>query len=73
MAMKRSRTDARERLACGDPPAPGAIRRRPLLAEILLIGAALVRASPGRPGALLRPAPLRTGRASFPASGSSKP
>jgi hypothetical protein len=28
---------------------------------------------PGRPGALLRPAPLRTGRARFPASGSSKP
>src|SRR5205814_6335761 len=28
---------------------------------------------PGRPGALLRPAPLRTGRACFHASGSSKP
>ena len=28
---------------------------------------------PGRPGALLRPAPLRTGRARFRASGSSKP
>jgi hypothetical protein len=28
---------------------------------------------PGRPGALLRPAPLRTGRAGFLASGSSKP
>jgi hypothetical protein len=28
---------------------------------------------PGRPGALLRPAPLRTGRARFHASGSSKP
>jgi predicted pyridoxine 5'-phosphate oxidase superfamily flavin-nucleotide-binding protein len=27
----------------------------------------------GRPGALLRPAPLRTGRATFTASGSSKP
>ena len=27
----------------------------------------------GRPGALLRPAPLRTGRARFRASGSSKP
>ena len=29
--------------------------------------------SPGSPGALLRPAPLRTGRARFRASGSSKP
>jgi hypothetical protein len=28
---------------------------------------------PGRPGALLRPAPLRTGRARFHASGSGKP
>ena len=37
----------------------------PVVAAFLLL--------PGRPGALLRPAPLRTGRASFPASGSSKP
>ena len=34
---------------------------------------ALVRFLPGRPGALLRPAPLRTGHAPFNASGSSEP
>ena len=35
--------------------------------------AAIWKQSPGRPGALLRPAPLRIGRARFRASGSSKP
>jgi hypothetical protein len=34
---------------------------------------ALLAFLPGRPGALLRPAPLRTGHAPFNASGSSKP
>ena len=34
---------------------------------------AMWTAFPGRPGALLRPAPLRTGLAGFLASGSSKP
>jgi hypothetical protein len=33
----------------------------------------LLKFLPGRPGALLRPAPLRTGLAAFTASGSSKP
>jgi hypothetical protein len=69
--QQASRT-AKPALSHGELKQQSRPSRRPRLPTRACDSAALLLL-PGRPGALLRPAPLRTGRAAFTASGSSKP